>query len=328
MKVSKLVMLLASVGLVFGMMTGCGGGGGSSNVGGSTPPPTPPAAGLDGQKVNETATQLAETVGCDYTTVTAAQSGKLNAALSYKAVGALKSVFESDSVLKNVLDASISAKTSDVANGTCGGSYLLETDLDESGAGTIDITFDHYCDDSTVGVATTLNGSLNIVLAQTSETSMTITASTGTPLNIKTTNPNTSENADVTIDLQNGEVVINTDASDNLTTIGLTASSVTVTDNITGQSCTFSNVDVQIDMLTQAATFSATVQCTGDTGSINVSGTADATGQVAITVTDENGKQGTLTSTDVEGVFDVSFDGAPLGTMDCSMVDVPAVPAT
>lgn len=327
MKMRKFVMLMASLGLVFGLMTGCGGG--SSSDGDVTQPPAPPVAGLDDQKVNETATQLADTLGCDYTTVATAQSGKFNAAFSYKAVGALKSVLESDSVLKTVMEAYISAKTEETVPGSCGGSYLMVTEEDTSGTGgTIDITFDNYCDDTTVGVATTLNGSLNIVLAQSSETSLSITASTGTPLNIKTTNPNTSDNIDTTIDLQNGEVVINTDAtSGDLTTIGLTASSVTITDNVTGESCTFTNVNVQIDMATQSATFAATVNCTGtDTGSIDVSGTADATGQVAITVTDENGKQGTLTSTDVEGVFDVSFDGAPLGTMDCSSVEVPELP--
>jgi len=324
MKMNKLVMLIASVGLVFGMMTGCGGGGSGGGDGGGTP--TPPAAGLDDQKVNDTATQLAETLGCEYTNATVAQNKTFNVALSYKAVEAMKTAIARKPVLKEVLAASGSTDVTETP-GSCGGTVVTETVENADGTGgTIDITFNNYCDQDTLGVATTLNGSVQAVLSETAA-SMTITASTGTPLNIKATNPNTSEKTDVTIDLQGGEVIINTDASSSLTSIDLTASSITITDNITGETCTFSNVDVHIDMATQVATFSATVVCSGDTGSINISGTADATGQATINVTDENGKKGTLQSTAVEGVFDVSFDGAPVGTMDCSMVDVPEVPA-
>ncbi len=329
MKARKFVMLMASVGLVFGLMTGCGGG--SSD---STPPagggdtPIPPVAGLDNEKVNKTATQLADTLGCEYSTVTIAQSKKFNVVLSYKAAGAIKTVMAREAVLKYVLETSRYAKETQTIKGDCGGTLVMETEEDASEAGgTTDLTFTNYCNSEAAGVATTLNGSLNIVLSQTSETSMTITASTGTPLNIKATNPNTSENMDATIDLQGGEVVINNDASgENMISIKVTASSVKLTDNMSGEVCTASDLVANIDMATQVTTFSATVKCSGDTGSMDVSGTADASGQATINVTDANGKKGTLESTAAEGVFDVSFDGAPLGTMDCSMVDVPEVP--
>ncbi len=326
MKAHKLLMLMALVGLVFGLMTGCGGGSSDSTPpagGGGTPTP-PPLVGLDNEKVNQTATQLAETLGCEYSTVTTAQSKKFNVALSYKTAGAIKTVLERESVLKYIVDTSRSAKETQTITGDCGGTLLMETEEDASGiGGTIDLTFRKYCNSEAAGVATTLNGSLNIVLSQTSETSMTITASTGIPLNIKATNPNTSENMNATVELQGGEVVINMDTSENMTSIDLTASSIKLTDHISGETCTATNLVANINMVTQTTTFSATVICSGDTGSIDVSGTADATGQATINVTDENGKKGTLTSTDTEGVFDVSFDGAPLGKMDCSMVDVP-----
>jgi hypothetical protein len=49
-------------------------------------------------------------------------------------------------------------------------------------------------------------------------------------------------------------------------------------------------------------------------------------GKGTIEVTDANGKKGTLTSTETKGVLKVSFDGEPLGTMDCSMIDIPGLP--
>jgi len=331
MKTRKVVMLMASMGLVFGLMTGCGGSSSDSTPpagGGGTPTP-PTVAGLDNEKVNQTATQLAETLGCEYSTVAKAQSKKFNVVLSYKVAGSIKTVMAREDILKRAVEVSRLDKETDTIAGDCGGTLVMETEEDASGTGgTIDLTFTNYCNSEAVGVETTLNGSLNIVLSQTSETSMTITASTGTPLNIKATNPNTSDNMDATIDLQGGEVVINMDTSgENMTSIDVIASLITLTDNISGQSCTASNLVADINMVTQVTTFSATVKCTGDTGSIDVSGTAGASGQVTINVTDENGKKGTLKSTAVEGVFDVSFDGAPLGTMDCSMVEVPEVPA-
>jgi len=332
MNLRKFLMFLASIGLMFGMMTGCGGG--SSSSGGGTPPNggggTPPAAGLDNQKVNKTATRIADTLGCDYSTVTTSQNKKLNMALVYKTSGALKTVMDREAILESVTDTSSNAKDTQEITGDCGGtlSIVTEGDASETGDETIDLTFTNYCNSETVGVATTLNGSLNIVLSQTSETSMTIAASTGTPLSIKATNPNTSENMDATIDLQDGEVVINTNASGDMTSIKLTASSVKLTDNVSGETCTATNLVADVDMVTQATTFSATVSCAGnDTGSLSVSGTADASGQVTLEVTDENGKKGMLKSTDSEGVFDVSFDGVALGKMDCSMVDVPEIPA-
>ena len=323
MKMRKLLMLIAFVGLVFGMMTGCGGG--SSDDSAGTTPVAP--AGLDSEKVNKTATQLADTLGCEYSTATAAQSETFNVALSFKAVEAMKTTLAKKPVLKEILAAS--STSSETIPGNCegidSGTLVMETVEDAAGTGgTIDLTFNNFCDQETLDVATTLNGSVHIVLSQTSEQSMIITASTGTPLNIKATNPNTNEKTDVTIDLQGGEVVINTDASGNPTTIGLTAASVSVTDNIIGETCTATNVSANIDMATQKTTFSANVNCSvDDAGTIKVSGTADASGQVNVEVTDENDKTGTLTSTDVDGVFDVRFEDAPLGTMDCSMVNVP-----
>ena len=331
MKARKMLISIVSVGLVLGMMTGCGGGGSDGgDSGGGTP--VPPAAGLDNAKVNQTATQLAVTLGCDYTAATAAQSKNLNVPLSYtyKAGQAMKTVIAEDAVLNRIAEISNSAKEeSKTYPGSCGGTADTVTNMTSETDGTIDVTFNNYCDDKTLEAKTILNGSAHIEISKSSETAMKITASTPIPISIKTTNPNTKENMDATIDLQGVQLDLVMGVSgdiSSLTSLHATAVSAKLTNNIVGESCTATNVDATINMATQTTILTATVNCTGtDTGSVDVSGKVDANGQGTITVTDANGKEGTLTSTSTEGVFNVNFDGVQLGTMDCSMVDVPEV---
>lgn len=331
MNVRKFLMLIASIGLVFGMMSGCGssgGSGGGSGSSGGNSSSNGGGTGLDEQKVNQAAAQMADTLGCDYSTIVTTQSEKLNMALAYKAAGAIKTAMNRENILNpaKTTQRSRDARDTQEIAGDCGGTLVMDTQEDTSGtSATYDLTFKNYCNSETTGVETTLNGTLHIVASQTSETSMKITASTGTPLNIKATNPETGEKTDATIDLKGGNVLLTMDASGNMTRMKITASSIKLTDNVNGEAATITNLIADVNMQTQATTFSATVSTTGnDIGKLSVSGTAnDSTGQVSLEVIDENGKKAMLESTNTEGVFDVSLDGAPLGKMDCSMVDNP-----
>jgi hypothetical protein len=326
------MILIASIGLGFGIITGCGGGG---SDGGTSNPETPvvPAAGLDSEKVNKNATQIATSLGCTYTAETP-QSKIFNIPLSAKTIESIKTVMTKDKVLKYVSNiGKLSKETEQTIKGDCGGTLVMKTtENDAETEETMDFKFNKYCTskvgDLNITEKTTIDGSAYLEMSEESETKGTIAVSTPTPITITSTNPNTKEKIDTTIDLQGGNVVINSDANEEMTTIQLEAKSIKLTNNITKQSCTASDFEADIDMKTKKTTFNTTVNCTDtDTGSVEVKGNIDLDDNSStIEVTDANGKKGTLTSTETKGVLKVSFDGETLGTMDCSMIDIPGLP--
>ncbi len=306
MKVRKLLMLIASIGLVFGLMTGCGGGGSDDDV--VAPLPTAsPEAGLKPEKVNEFVGNIADELGCTYTEIALSQSAQKNIELSLETVGLIKKVIASG---KNVKDVASTQP------GTCGGSVTMPDDLLSTMTGTI--VFTNYCISAEeIGSQTTINGSVALA---TDEVAGTITASTPTPLTIVSSSPDTGNPVNVTIDLVNGVLTINEDE-----TMKITVTALTITDNVTGK--VYSITNFTVDIGEELLTFSGTFNNPEVTGAVDVVGSFNmTTGEGTITVTDQDGVEVILSTTATEGIFDVSFDGAPLGTMDCSDVAVPELP--
>jgi len=306
MKARKFVMLMASVGLVFGLMTGCGGG---SSDGGVSPAPAPaPEVGLEPEKVNDFIGDMADELGCTYTEITTSQSTQPNIMLSLKTAKFINKVIINE---KNARDASAPV-ISGTEPGTCGGTITMPD------SGLIgDIVFTNYCmQDSATGERVILNGSVRIEADEATET---IIASTPTPLNITSTNPNTGQPEDLTIDLDRGTLVIHEDGS-----MKIDITKLIITDNVTHKTYTITNftADIGEDMIT----FSGTLDNPEVTGAVDAVGSINTTtGEGTVTITDQNGDKIILTTTAAEGVFDVSFNNAPLGKMDCSMVAIPEV---
>ncbi len=310
MKARKLLMLIASVGLVFGMMTGCGGGG--DDDGGTTPTPTP-EVGLEPEKVNDFVGNIADELGCIYTEVSTSQSTQANVALSLKTVELIKKVIVSG---KNVKDMASTPTIAAEMPGTCSsnpGSITMPDDLLSTMSGTI--IFDNYCMSAEeIGSQTTINGSVRLAL---DEASGAITASTPTPLTIVSSSPETGNSVNVTIDLDSGTLIINEDE-----TMDITMTALTITDNVANKVYTITNFTADIGE--EIVTFSGTFNNPEVTGAVDVVGTINMTTRGGnITATDQDGVEVELSSTETEGVFDVSYNDDPLGTMDCSMVDVP-----
>ncbi|MEA2047490.1 MAG: hypothetical protein U9O64_03485 [Campylobacterota bacterium] len=300
-------MLIASVGLVFGLMTGCGGG--SDDDSGIIDPTT----GLEEDKVNEFVGDIADELGCTYTEVTTSQSIETDITSSLETVEVLKKVAISG---KSVIELAETPIISATEPGTCGGTIEIPDNFLDTMTGTISLT--NYCMiDEESGVETTINGSVAVAV---DETSGLITVSTPTPLTIVSSSPETGNPVNITINLDNATLAISEDES-----MQFTITALTVTDNVTNKVYTITNftADVVGDMLT----FNGTFNNPDEIGTVSVVGSINsATGEGTITATDQDGVEVKLSTTENEGVFDVSFDGAPLGTMDCTTVDIPTVP--
>lgn len=302
MRMNKLFMLIAFVGLGIGMITGCGGGSSSS----TDDTVIPSDIGFDSDKINENLADVATELGCTYTTASEAITYESDIAFTLKTIGSInKIVAQSEET-----GAPILAVTE---VGTCGGSATIP---DDGLFGSY--TFDNYCvTDETTGINTTISGSLSVI---GDEATSTITLSTPTALTVSSVNPNTLETVNGTLDLDNTVLVINEDNS-----MDLTIAALTITNNVTNG--VYSITNFTANMGEEGITFDGVFNIPQVTGDLEVVGSINTTtGVASITATDEKGSIVTLKSTDVEGVFDVTFDGDPLGTMDCSAVEVPALP--
>ncbi len=322
MKMHKLLMLMASTGLIFGMMTGCGGG---SSDGGivlipeapvptlsptpvPTPVPTLPPTGLDPEDVNGNLENIAAELGCDYTANAKAKSVELNIPLGLKTANLIKDIVVVNS--RNAKEVGTPAIMAKVVDGSCGGNITIP---DEGMIGTF--TFNDYCIDSDE-LNGTINGSLSVA---SGESAGTIIISTPTPITIKSTNPSTGENVDVTLDMD--EVVISQFADEH---IEIDIKSLTVNDHVQGTGYSIENFHA--NMTDSLITFNGTFNNPVVTGTVQVIGSANIeTKEMTMNATDENGDVVTLESTDVEGVFDASFNDELLGIMDCSMVSIPEI---
>ncbi len=332
MKKSRLLIPIVSFALVGGVLTGCGGG---SDGGGVSPTP-PQNTGLSSEKVGQFASKLSESMGCSYTPVAEAQNtanSSMNTTME-KSVSIIKKVILPQGIVTNNL-LTLSNLPNDTSSypGDCGGEAII--DANEQ-TGTLLVTLNNYCTENADygGIKTVLDGSVDIAFQQ-KDTSMHIQASTVDPLNIKATNPETKEKTDTTITL-NTLIIDATGKADKLyeevstslsyEKIDVSAVSIGIVDNIGGTKISITDLQGSVDLVAKTARFNATVDAlNNDTGPLKINGNANADGSVAIDATDINGKKATLQSTDTKGIFNVGFDGKPVGKMDCSMVSMPKV---
>jgi len=286
-------MFIASLGLVFGLMTGCGSSGGSSDSGDHSD------GGITVDKVNDQMGSIADDVGCTYTEITSAKKLQPDVVLSIKTTKIIGKVIESKKELPMIAGTEA---------GNCGGSVTMPDDFFG------DFVFDNYCyQDEDSSARINVDGSLNVGTNDAGN----FTASTLSPLRIRSTVPDTGENVDVTIQLDRGVLAINDDG-----TYTITANSVRVNDNITGDVYTATNLSVHTDG--HIANFTGVLNPGTDTGELYIRGSVNIDSQQGtITITDSDGVVVIITTTGVEGVFNVTYNGAPLGIMDCSMIEVP-----
>ncbi|HHD73041.1 MAG TPA: hypothetical protein ENL02_03970, partial [Epsilonproteobacteria bacterium] len=203
------------------MLVNCGGG--SSSSGGENSSSDGSTKGeLTNKSVESFAASISEELGCTYTS-----EGNVQAAVNkngFLAVGRAGAVvFSNTKRTGTTLQRATPRECSSPMAGGCGGSATICS----SGESLI-ADFSDYCTQDYGGVSTTLDGKITIGIAQSDDGSATYTASTQSPLSIKTVNPNTEENVDVTLSLSNGKAV----KAPTECGMHVTASSISVTDNI------------------------------------------------------------------------------------------------
>jgi hypothetical protein len=260
------------------------------------------------ESVDKFAVSTSDQLGCTYTSNKSAHVLR-NSQLASNLPSAQKALLAILSELSTYTQPrSASERADQNMAGDCGGS--MTSSLTESA---INISFSNYCTEKVGGVQTTLNGSIDVTMNESGGKSV-ITASTPTPVRIKSTNPETSEPIDVTVDLKGGKL---TETSEDCAI--LTATSVKVTDHISGD--VFSATNISINTCDNGnITFSATVTFP-DVGTTNIAGSVDEDGIGTITMTGSDGSVTTITSTD-EGIYTVTANGTQTGVMDCSNIDV------
>jgi len=308
MKAFKSLILKASAVVAVGFLAGCGGGGSGGGGGG-----VPPAGGLTPEKANAQLTALASELGCSYSAVAVSGETKTAMALTVRAGELLAGAMTEGSIASNltapeIASSELSAGTlpaiAAVQPGTCGGSVTMP----DFGFGTY--TFNNFCySDPASGATATINGSLEL-----GTDGSTISFATPSPLHIISSNPA----GDVTINVGGG--ILGLDGSGNINS--LTIASLNVTDNTTGTSYSATNINITLSGSTVG--FSATVNDPG-VGTLYIEGSANPdTRQLAINVSDTAGS--VVSVSGIGGIYDASFDGSPIGTLDCSMVTIPTIP--
>ncbi len=316
MKRSKLLLNLTAATLAMGLIVGCGGGGSSS--GGGNSGSTAATAQLSPQNVNKFVQSVSDEVGCDYTpTKTAPQLRGADTFVPVKQLA--KNV--SDMLEQNGLgtDNLKNVRETQVTQGSCGGTMSVTTSSNGK-SGTY--SFNNYCNESTVGVKSYINGSM-AVSTSTSGEAMTLNFSADS-LNIKSTNPNTHESVNVTTSITGGSFYSSNSnlslSTDNTTgTKTLTISKISIKDNTAGKNYTFQNVSV--NMNGSSTTFSSTYT-DPDLGVVTISSSGDVNGKNATVTIKGAGGQTAVVKSGSNGLFNVTSEGKALGVMDCSAADI------
>ncbi len=309
MKPIKLIVVLAAATLTMGLIVGCGGGGSSSN--------TAATAQLSPQNVNKFVQSVSDEVGCSYEpTQTAPQLRGVDTFLPVKQL--TKDV--SDILDQNGLDTNNlkNLREPQVTQGSCGGT-LTTTSSDGKSA---TYAFNNYCNESTDGVKSYINGSMALSTSSSGE-SMTFNFSANS-LNVKSTNPNTHESVNVTTSITGGRFYSSNGnlsvSADNTTgTKTLTISKISIKDNTSGESYTFQNVSV--NMNGPSTTFSSTYT-DPDLGVVTISSSGDVNGKNGtVTITGAGGQTAEIKSGS-NGLFNVTSESKVVGVMDCSVTQL------
>jgi len=316
--IMKMFSLLGSVLLFLGLSLFIGCGGGSS--GGTS------ANALTTESVNNFVRGISNKLGCEYT-----EGAFVNpdVGLDDPLPDGGGSVFPAAmrNLLGNIVDADGKLNQDVSSNlrtlretenivGDCGGSIIITAN---EATGDATYVFDDYCNGELTGERSVINGALSLKMTQ-SDVLLVIRASTTQALNIVTTNPETDENVDVSIELSDAVLTVKGTLSlSDLSSLDvkLTVASGSIADNSTG--LVYSGRNLLLTFVNGVAEFSATFT-DPELGVVTVSGTADENQEFTINMVGAGGGNAIFTTTSQEAVFAVTTNNEPAGTMDCSMI--------
>lgn len=285
------------------LLVNCGGGG-------SSPDSASAKGALSEQSVDNFAASISEELGCSYSDTGSAQGAVEKMGL-LAAQRTVLSAFSSTKTATIPTRQKASAREcSSPMAGDCGGTATIC-----SSGESIIADFSKYCTQDYGGVTATLNGKVTIGISQSQDGSATYSASTQSPLNLKSVNPNTDENVDVTISVSNG---VATKAASECG-MHIKADSVSISDNIAKKQYSAKNVDVVVN--DQCVATIEADYTDPQIGSVHVSGTSDNSGNSTVTLTDAKGSTATFSSGSGNNVFTITTNDNESGTMDCSAVD-------
>lgn len=327
MKAHKFLMLTASVGLVFGMMSGCGGGGSSDS-------PDVTLSELTPETVKDMAENVATAIpGCSYGPNSAMTSSQY-LTLVYKStlVQAIGKKEASIPLLAVDINQNIS--------GTCPTpGFLAIRGTHENGIDDLTFTFNNYClGDDVENI--TLNGVADVKNVGTPSPTGPIpqytTMSTGsngiqaTEKSSEGTYTHVVKASDLKYTHGNG----NNDTTAESPSI-LTVGSLSVLDGKANETYSVSNVNISTyDSGTDdVITINSLTYTDPDSGSVNISSTAITVSEAGVimggelTVTGSNNTSFTVSPyPSVDNAFGVVIGGETIGVMDCSMVAIPELP--
>ncbi len=310
-------------------ITGCSSSDDDSSSSGDSTVPTTTTSALSASSMNSFAQSASNQLGCIYTerTSAVASSSSLNASVAIFPVRDLVMsivavVSENDAEESRHLKAPLRrAPQTTTEIGPCGGE--MSTTIDEVTAETT-FSYSDYCSVTEASVQSIIDGTLDMQTVAAADGSATITVSTSRDFHIRSTNPNTNESIDTTLQLsglsiysQNGE--FNFDMENPTAVLHIRMDDLTINDAVTGTRYSFQNVvmDINGEEVTYSSQYFDPIL-----GTVTLSIVSNGTQQTGnITITGANGETAHIYNSETEGILNVEADGGTIGVMDCSMID-------
>jgi len=299
----------------------------SNNDGGGAPATT--TSEVSASSMNNFARSASNQLGCIYTerTSSAASSSSLNAGIAIFPIrDMVKSIIavvsENDADEKRHLKAPLRrAPQTTTEVGPCGGE--MSTTLDDV---TMRSTFSYnnYCSTTEDSVQSIIDGELSMQTVTATDGSATMTVSTSNDFHIRSTNPNTDERIDTTLQLTGLSIYsstgeFNLDMENPTGVMHIRMDSITVNDAVTGTRYSFQDVvmDINGENITYSSQYVDPIL-----GVVTLSIVSNGTQQTGnITITGANGETAHIYNSETEGILNVESDGSNIGVMDCSMID-------